>query len=166
MSDEYGANSGFKGSLVNNSAAQTTTAEDDLNYKTGNYPPTDDSTASGGYSSSGNVWSDKAQRGRADIERNDGPATGLLGQSVNGISVMNELEDAKQGRDEGTRREFQHEARRDFGQQGAGLNPYGADSLETKREAGEMLESKIHDARSRQYESGGAASVDGDVGAI
>jgi len=146
MSDEYGAASGFKGSLVNKSGPQTD--DDRLNYETGNYPPPNDTTSSGGYGSPPtSVWSDKAQRGRPD--------TGLLDQSA--------MQDAKQGQDDGTRREFKHEMQRDFGVGGPkGLNPYGGDSVESKREAAEKLASQYQDARDRQYESGGAASVEGD----
>ncbi|KAG6810551.1 hypothetical protein H0H92_012627 [Tricholoma furcatifolium] len=82
MSDEY-AQSGYKGSLVNptvdeaptkkqqasaggrqlqpSSAAQIAQSQSD--YQTHNYPSPGDTTAEGGYSSSSNVWSGRAQRG-------------------------------------------------------------------------------------------------------
>ncbi|KAH0585623.1 hypothetical protein H2248_008847 [Termitomyces sp. 'cryptogamus'] len=79
MSDEY-ASTGYKGSLVNPSLneAPNTKQEDsnrergdtrgrqsgrNFDYQTLNYPASGDSTAEGGYGSSMNVWSGRAQRG-------------------------------------------------------------------------------------------------------
>ncbi|TRM63139.1 hypothetical protein BD626DRAFT_495639 [Schizophyllum amplum] len=97
MSDEYGQQgSGKQGSLVNNTAPDAQ-AERDLNYKHGNYAPPDDTTQSGGYGGGGErVWERDAQKGRL-------PENGLIEQSVDGGDLKHELQDAKQGRDMGTR---------------------------------------------------------------
>ncbi|THH28755.1 hypothetical protein EUX98_g5451 [Antrodiella citrinella] len=146
MSDEYGANSGFKGSLVNKSGPQVDNGR--LNENTGNYPSPENTTLSGGYGSPPTkVWSDKSQRGRGGVDDDN---TGLIGQSVHGV-FSGEMQDAKQGRDEGTRTEFEREAQRN----GHGVG----DSAESRQEAEQMLASQYHDSRSRQYESGG---VEGD----
>ncbi|KAH8108014.1 hypothetical protein BXZ70DRAFT_903410 [Cristinia sonorae] len=146
MSDEYGAVSGFKGSLVNKSAGSQ--VDDNFNYKTGNYPPENDSTSSGGYGSPTNIWSDRAQRGRAEDTSNNG----LIDQSTNGSSLSGKVEDAKQGQDEWTRRDFDHESKRDFSvgtgkERAAALDPYGADSFESKKEAEDMLAKRYREAR-------------------
>ncbi|KII84322.1 hypothetical protein PLICRDRAFT_167848, partial [Plicaturopsis crispa FD-325 SS-3] len=124
MSDEY-ASSGYKGSLVNDSAkgAQNTDAE------TGNYPPEGDSTSSGGYGSSVNTFAPETQRGKVDT------GAGLVQQSTSGGDLESEIDDAKQGEDAGTRKEVG---------KGQGLNPYPSDSLENRKEAEEAL--------SRQFE--------------
>ncbi|PCH33072.1 hypothetical protein WOLCODRAFT_147179 [Wolfiporia cocos MD-104 SS10] len=160
MSDEY-HNSGFEGSLVNDSANR---ASRDSTYKTGNYPPPGDSTSSGGYGSR-DTFSDPVQRGRQDIVNNSSQI-GLVNQSVNGGPIGGELQDAQQGQDESSRREYRHEVDRDFDRRGSqGLNPYGV-NIDSKEEAGEMLASQYADARSRQFESGPARGNDGDVGAL
>ncbi|PSS05486.1 hypothetical protein PHLCEN_2v3768 [Hermanssonia centrifuga] len=105
------------------------------NYKTANYPPKDDSTSSGGYGSSQNSWSDKAQRGRIDADD-----SGLIDQSTTGGLIGGEVQDAKQGRDADTRSQYAHEAKRDFGIESGsrGLNPYGENPDST-----EELKSKL-----------------------
>ncbi|KAF9002933.1 hypothetical protein BDQ17DRAFT_1356317 [Cyathus striatus] len=69
-------------------------------------PQVIDSTSSGGYSSSKNVWSDRAQRGY--IERagthtaqtgDNANERGLIDQTAAGEPIGDELQDAKQGRD-------------------------------------------------------------------
>ncbi|KAH9926527.1 hypothetical protein B0H21DRAFT_764040 [Amylocystis lapponica] len=165
MSDEY-TSSGFQSSLVNESADhQRKPGSGD--YMTSNYPPPEDSTSSGGYGSSKNTWSNAAQRGREDAPDTSSDV-GLVDQSKNGGPFGGVLKDAQQGEDEATRRIYAHEAHRDFdrgyGGVSRGLNPYGR-HVDTKGEAAEMLASGYRDARARQYESGPAATNDGDVGA-
>lgn len=148
MSDKH-TSSGYHGSLVDDSIQNPGR---DSTYTTGNYPPPDDTTSSGGYSSQ-DTWSNAAQRGS------------LVDQSVNGGPIGQELQDAKQGEDTAARQDFRHEAERDFDRQGAqGLNPYGR-NVDSRKEAEEMLASRYRDARGKHYESGPAASNDGDVGA-
>ncbi|KZT65889.1 hypothetical protein DAEQUDRAFT_730932 [Daedalea quercina L-15889] len=133
-------------------------------YQTGNYPPPGDSTSSGGYGSA-NAFSDPAQRGRQDLVNNQSE-TGLVDQSLNGGPIGREIEDAKQGRDEASRRQFAHEAARDFDRQNgaAGLNPYGQNP-DSRDEVGEMLASRFADSREKQFESGALEGNDADVGA-
>ncbi|CCL99915.1 uncharacterized protein FIBRA_01940 [Fibroporia radiculosa] len=163
MSDEY-ASSGFQGSLVNDSL-QTSRGEG--TYETGNYPPPGDTTSSGGYSSR-NTWTNRSQRGH--LENMSGSAeAGLLDQSVTGGPIGDEIEDAKQGQDELSRKNFHHEAIRDFGGPSIGitegLNPYGR-NIDSKDEAAQMLSSSHNDARGRRFESEPAASNDADAGAV
>ncbi|KZV63605.1 hypothetical protein PENSPDRAFT_616398 [Peniophora sp. CONT] len=140
MSDEY-ANTGFKGSLADNTAGDTvprnTNTLSNSDFDTQNYPPKDDTTSSGGYRS--------------------GPAEeqpSLIDQSPSGGPIGSELGDARQGRDSApsTLREGE-------------LNPYGGDSLESRGEAEQRLASDYRDRRSEQYESSAARGNDGDVGA-
>ncbi|KAI0076032.1 hypothetical protein K474DRAFT_1623706 [Panus rudis PR-1116 ss-1] len=168
MSDEY-SSSGYRGSLVNQSASDPANRGDDA-YSTRNYPPSNDSTSSGGYGSATDSYSSPAQRGRLDLAIGDkGP--NLIDQSVSGGPLRNEIQDAKQGQDESSRDEFAHEARRDFGREanpragGEALNPYGRNP-DNKEEAENMLASRHSDARGRQYESGGAASLEADSGTV
>ncbi|KAJ4464989.1 hypothetical protein C8J55DRAFT_529251 [Lentinula edodes] len=90
MSDEYGR-TGFKDSLVDESINPEATTVDER-FK--NYPPESDTTSSGGFSTTQEVWSDKAQRGNIE------PSNGLIDQSLNGSNLKNELQDAKQGKDQ------------------------------------------------------------------
>ncbi|KAF7789733.1 hypothetical protein EIP86_000679 [Pleurotus ostreatoroseus] len=109
---------------------------------TGSHNPGDDSTASGGYGSSKNVWSDKVQRGRAQDEPMNTAGAGLIDQSTNGGPLGQEVQDAIQGKDAQTREEYAHEAERDFGMEAQprsqGLNPYGQNP-DNKDEVAEML---------------------------
>ncbi|KAF8956859.1 hypothetical protein BDZ97DRAFT_1849060 [Flammula alnicola] len=80
----------------------------------GNYPLTEDSTTSGGYGATPDkIWSNKAQRGtdmplRTSADSNAAAKagsesdTGLIDQAVDGTDLRNELQDAKQGTDEGS----------------------------------------------------------------
>lgn len=88
----------------------------DDDYATKNYPPAGDSesvgrlppsirnklhrtpiaTSSGGYGSPQNVWSDGAQRGRANVYSGEDGA-GLIDQSLSGGDLKDEIQDAKQG---------------------------------------------------------------------
>lgn len=142
---------------------------------TGNYPPPGDSThpllqlssshltltspcpatSSGGYGSSQNSWSDKAQRGNASAERASDD-TGLVDQSTNGGDLAGEVQDAQQGQDADTRR--------DFKPAGRGLDPYDRNP-DSKEEVREMLASAYSGRRGEQYESSGATGNDADVGA-
>ncbi|KAG6817234.1 hypothetical protein H0H87_011291 [Tephrocybe sp. NHM501043] len=94
MSDEY-ASTGYKGSLVNSTmneapnekreAASTRTNKDGnatrqqgkSDFETHNYPSDGDTTSEGGYGTSTNVWSGRAQRGNKT-------GTGTYGESVVG----------------------------------------------------------------------------------
>ncbi|CDO74536.1 hypothetical protein BN946_scf184641.g2 [Trametes cinnabarina] len=136
-------------------------ADRDFTYQTSNYPPEGDTTSEGGYGSA-NVFSPQSQR-RADPNQ-----AGLIDQSPDGGPLASELQDAKQGADTRTREQYAHEARRDFapGAEGAqGLNPYGRNP-NSAEEAGERLAASYADQRGRQFESGGAASEEGDPGAF
>lgn len=66
-------------------------------------------TASGGYGSTQDVWTDKAQRGNTNVGQEksatDTVNKGLVGQSLNGGDLASEFQDAKQGVDAGTRKE-------------------------------------------------------------
>ena len=121
-------------------------------------------TSSGGYGSA-NTFTNPVQRGRQDLV-NSQPKTGLVDQSVSGGPIGQEIDDAKQGSDELSRRQFTHEAERDFDRRNvaASLNPYG-ENPDNRREAEEMLASRYADSRSRQYESGATRGNDGDVSA-
>ncbi|KAE9402630.1 hypothetical protein BT96DRAFT_918142 [Gymnopus androsaceus JB14] len=92
MSDEYGRN-GFKDSLV----------DDSINKSGINIDEQNDTTSSGGYNTTPEMWSDKAQRGNAFETKghNEQPSNGLIDQSLNGSNLKNELQDAKQGKDSG-----------------------------------------------------------------
>ncbi|KIP11052.1 hypothetical protein PHLGIDRAFT_33597 [Phlebiopsis gigantea 11061_1 CR5-6] len=121
----------------------------DTNYETSNYPPSNDSTSSGGYGSSKNVYADSTQRGRTDDS-----SAGLTGRSTTGVFVGDGTQDAMQGKDAESRREYAREAERDFGvESNQGLNPYGKNP-DSKQEASEMLASGYSDARGRDYETG------------
>ncbi|GJE85596.1 hypothetical protein PsYK624_016750 [Phanerochaete sordida] len=121
----------------------------DATYETSNYPPSNDSTSSGGYGSSQNPYSDSKQRGRAEDS-----SGGLIDQSVTGGPIGEEIEDAKQGKDASTREEFAREAKRDFGVESSqGLNPYGQHP-DNRNEAGDMLASRYTDMRGRDFEKG------------
>lgn len=106
-------------------------------------------TSSGGYGSSQNSWSDKAQRGRPD--------TGLIDQSLSGGSLDQEVRngDAEQGEDAATRRAVSGEP----------LNPYGHDSWESRKEAEQNLTGRYAEAGERVYDSGPAASEHSDKAA-
>ncbi|KAI5887990.1 uncharacterized protein SCHCODRAFT_02639446 [Schizophyllum commune H4-8] len=96
MSDEYGSQGfGKQGSLVNETARDEQT-ERELTYKYSNYPPLNDTTQSGGYSADERVWERDGQKGRL-------PQNGLIDQSLDGGDLKHELQDAKQGKDVGTR---------------------------------------------------------------
>jgi len=94
MSDEYGRN-GFKDSLVDDSINPEGNTFDE---RTRNYPPKNDTTSSGGFSTTPDMWSNKAQRGN-NVEVSSTGSTGLIDQSTNGSNLKNQMEDAKQGRD-------------------------------------------------------------------
>ncbi|VDB92055.1 unnamed protein product [Peniophora sp. CBMAI 1063] len=142
MSDEY-ANSGFKGSLADNTAGDSIPRNNDKlsnsDFDTQNYPPKDDTTSSGGYRSG---------------PPEEQPT--LIDQSPSGGPIGNELGDARQGRDSGAARAQLREGE---------LNPYGGDSLESRGEAEQRLASDYRDRRGDQYESSAARGNDGDVGA-
>lgn len=156
---------------------------DTVSYETGNYPPPGDcesskfrsvgicstecrnsATASGGYGSA-DTFTDPVQRGQGDL-MNSKSNTGLIDQSVNGGPIGQEIDDANQGHDEHSRRQFIHEAERDFdrGNVALGLNPC-EDNPNSRREAAEMSGSQYADSKSQLYESGAARGNDGDVGA-
>ncbi|KZS91935.1 hypothetical protein SISNIDRAFT_456122 [Sistotremastrum niveocremeum HHB9708] len=102
--------------------------------ETGNYPPEGDTTSSGGYGGSGNSYSDKSQRGLVDSSQPDG--TDQSGEdSGPGFAEPQTQSDSE------------------------ALNPY-ANSSQTKEEAEQNLASAYSDSRSRQYESGGAGSLE------
>lgn len=109
-------------------------------------------TASGGYGSSQNAWSTKAQKGSSVSQ------SGLIDQSTSGGPVGDELQDAVQGRDASTREHFAHESKRDFGVEGRslGLNPYGRNP-DGRKETEDLLASQYADARGKEYESGASA---------
>ncbi|OCH86165.1 hypothetical protein OBBRIDRAFT_783688 [Obba rivulosa] len=173
---------GWRPSEVNDSA--NLPPGSNIDYRTANYALPGDSTSSGGYGSAKNPYSPAAQRGRMNTSQagyntglinqstiggptgqqssQAGSNTGLIDQSTTGGSIGQELDDAKQGRDAESRQKFQHEAQRDFAQ---GLNPYGRNPDNTGQ-AEEMLADKYNDARGRQFESGGAASLENDAGVI
>ncbi|TFK96663.1 hypothetical protein BDV98DRAFT_608079 [Pterulicium gracile] len=131
MSDEY-ANNGLKGSLVNTTAADN-----------GNYPPEGDSTSSGGYGSP-NVWSDAAQRGRADPEPNQSDATNNANtKRVSGFDADEQDVDdpsglVQQSLNGGDLRDVMQEMGKDR-RGGEKLNPYAGDSFESANDAKEML---------------------------
>ncbi|KAH8119215.1 hypothetical protein DFH11DRAFT_1540069 [Phellopilus nigrolimitatus] len=112
----------------------------------GNYPPPDDTTSEGGYG--GQSFAPVAQRG-------------LIDQTTDGQPLGNELQDAVQGTDEPSQRQYKAEQKR----QGQGLNPYGGDSFENREDAGARIASSVADTRARKFESGPAASNDQDAGA-
>jgi hypothetical protein len=90
-----------------------------------------------------------------------GPATTadktLIDQSPSGGQLYNEMQDAKQGRDDAS-------ASTRSGVSSDGLNPYGGDSWETRKQAEDQLASSYRDARDRSYEGSGA-QLDSDPGA-
>ncbi|CAL1715919.1 unnamed protein product [Somion occarium] len=143
MSDEY-ASTGYKGSLVNQSVNPRS---DNIDFETKNYPSEHDSTSEGGYGSPTNSWSPRAQRGHPGSS--DDNSSGLLSQSV--------MQDAKQGRDESSRRQFGHEAQRDFAAKDvhAGFDPYGRNP-DSKEEVSQMLASSYRERREQKYESSSA----------
>ncbi|KAJ3985557.1 hypothetical protein F5890DRAFT_1509329 [Lentinula detonsa] len=99
MSDEYGGNS-FKDSLVDDSINPEGAT---INERFKNYPPENDTTSSGGFSTTQEMWSDKAQRGnKFEVKPADEhkPSNGLIDQSLNGSNLKDELQDAKQGKDQ------------------------------------------------------------------
>ncbi|KAJ3785872.1 hypothetical protein GGU10DRAFT_434223 [Lentinula aff. detonsa] len=92
MSDEYGGNS-FKDSLVDDSINPEGAT---INERFKNYPPENDTTSSGGFSTTQEMWSDKAQRGnKFEVKPADEHH-----QSLNGSNLKDELQDAKQGKDQ------------------------------------------------------------------
>ncbi|KAJ3737252.1 hypothetical protein DFJ43DRAFT_249871 [Lentinula guzmanii] len=117
MSDEYGGNS-FKDSLVDDCElksqilvltftmlmSQAINPEGaTINERFKNYPPENDTTSSGGFSTTQEMWSDKAQRGnKFEVKPADEhkPSNGLIDQSLNGSNLKDELQDAKQGKDQ------------------------------------------------------------------
>ncbi|EPQ50243.1 hypothetical protein GLOTRDRAFT_118401 [Gloeophyllum trabeum ATCC 11539] len=154
MSDEY-ASTGYKGSLVNNSEDPREKYPQSVERGTGNYPSSsaDDSTSEGGYGSARDPYSPAAQRGHPE----KAPSFGLVNQSVPG-GPTNQAQDAQQGTDRGSRREYEGE------HGGQGLDPYGASSLDSRREAEEALAGKYRGARDvKEYESG--ATLENDQGA-
>ncbi|KDQ58842.1 hypothetical protein JAAARDRAFT_192425 [Jaapia argillacea MUCL 33604] len=158
MSDDY-ASTGFKGSLVNNSADTKANAPGSEEYRTGNYPPANDSTSSGGYGSTRDAFSKPSQRGQSEKASQAGP--NLVDQSVMS-GPEDQTQDAMQGQDLGSRRQFEREQGKE---QSSGLNPYGTTTLEGRGQAEEALGSRYRDARDRGYEGGGAPGNDEDIGA-
>ncbi|TFK47885.1 hypothetical protein OE88DRAFT_1665576 [Heliocybe sulcata] len=147
MSDEY-ASTGYKGSLVNNSED----GREKIPDATANYPPEGDSTSSGGWGSSSNPHSAASQRGHPEKADN----YGLVDQSIQGGPGRQE-QDAQQGVDRSSRREYEHE-------QSQGLNPYGASSMDSRRAGDEALASKYRGSRdTNEYETG--ATMENDIGA-
>ncbi|KAI0951482.1 hypothetical protein AcW1_008516 [Taiwanofungus camphoratus] len=121
-------------------------------------------TSSGGYGARAqDAWSNTAQRGHPDVRGS--PRTNLVDQSPSGGSLGQEMQDAQQGQDDRARRQFAHEAGRDFGQGAQGLNPYGR-NVDSKAEAAGFLASGYSDQRMNQFESGAAKGNDEDVGAF
>ncbi|OAX34281.1 hypothetical protein K503DRAFT_747646 [Rhizopogon vinicolor AM-OR11-026] len=100
---------------------------------TGNYPPSGDTTSSGGYGSA-DSFSPAAQRGSLlplmdeTSAPRGGPKT-AISQSTTGTDLTSELEDAKQGTDEPSRREMHEHG------EWADLNPYGQSTFESREEA-------------------------------
>ena len=128
-----------------------------MDYETQNYPSEHDSklagaslllrcqylflgTSEGGYGSPKNLWSPIAQRGH--LERAEDNQKGLLDQSVNSGPIGDEIPDAKQGLDSGSREYFKHEAYRDFSAPDpqANVDPYDRNP-DSKEEASQMLAS-------------------------
>ncbi|KAF5339514.1 hypothetical protein D9758_016363 [Tetrapyrgos nigripes] len=105
MSDEYGRAGFNKDNLADDSANTRVT----LDERTKNYPPEGDTTSSGGYSSTSDVWTDKAQRGNTPVaqerdgarqsQSNTNSGSGLIDQSLSGSDLSGQLRDAKQGSD-------------------------------------------------------------------
>ncbi|KAI0833886.1 hypothetical protein BC628DRAFT_65127 [Trametes gibbosa] len=98
---------------------RNTNEDNDFAYKTGNYPPTDDTTSEGGYSAP-SPFSPHAQR---HASPSTAPSTsphdpsvsrGLIDQSLDGSPLDRSLQDAKQGTDPRAREQYAHDARRDF----------------------------------------------------
>ncbi|THU87324.1 hypothetical protein K435DRAFT_782510 [Dendrothele bispora CBS 962.96] len=124
MSDEYGRSHAFnRDNLVDESL--NTNPNLTLDERTKNYPSEGDTTSSGGYSATSNIWTDKAQRGNISfaLERDpnsnfasrNGSQTNLIDQSLSGADLSGQLRDAKQGVDKGTRKEIEKEEREDLG---------------------------------------------------
>ncbi|KAK7438215.1 hypothetical protein VKT23_018146 [Stygiomarasmius scandens] len=123
MSDEYGRAGFNKDNLTDDSLK--TNSNLTLDERTQNYPSEGDTTSSGGYSGTSNIWTDKAQRGNISIalERDpnsqfasrNGSQTNLIDQSLNGADLSGQLKDAKQGADRGTRSEAEDVTRGDLG---------------------------------------------------
>ena len=132
MSDEY-ANNGLKGSLVNTTAVDT-----------GNYPPEGDSTSSGGYGSP-NVWSDAAQRGKANYNDSN-PSDAITDSNTKRVSGFDADEQTvddpsglvQQSLSGGDLRDVMQDMGKDR-RGGDKLNPYAGDSFESANDAKEML---------------------------
>ncbi|OJT05824.1 hypothetical protein TRAPUB_3319 [Trametes pubescens] len=135
----------------NPTAASERQADQDFSYKTGNYPPANDTTSSGGYGSA-DTFSPHSQR-HADPVCAPTPTspsdTGLIDQSPDGGPLGRELQDAKQGTDPRTREAFAHEARRDFAPGPQGLNPYG-ENPDSRGEAAQRLAATYADQRAER----------------
>lgn len=155
------------------------TTNQDSDYKTGNYPPEGDSTSSGGYDSTINSFASKPPHSRGGpsstfssshtsssnasnsnsssnpSNSSSGLDANLITQSTNGTSLVNELDDAKQGVDGRSRDSYAHEQHTHTGSGGVNarsrgqgatvtagegeLNPYAGSSMEGREEAGERL---------------------------
>ncbi|KAF5342881.1 hypothetical protein D9758_016099 [Tetrapyrgos nigripes] len=132
MSDKYGRVGFNKDNLTDDSANENLT----LDERTKNYPSEGDTTSSGGYSATSNVWTDKAQRGNLAfaLERDpnsqpnsqfnsryasrNGSQT-MIDQSLSGSDLSGQLRiavaKAKLGRDGGKEREEERERMEDLG---------------------------------------------------
>lgn len=89
------------------------------------------------------------QRGRTEDSSGS-----LIDQSLSGGPIGQEIQDGAQGKDAESRRDYAHEAQRDFNVENRqGLNPYGKNP-DNKQEASEMLASAYSDARKRDFETG------------
>ena len=97
------------------------------------------------------MWSNQVQRGRVDKEPDN--TAGLIDQSTTGVPVRDELQDAKQGMDPDTREQYAQEAKRDFGRENGGPNPYEEHAY-SRRGAEDSLASQYAEARGRDYEGG------------
>ncbi|KIK57452.1 hypothetical protein GYMLUDRAFT_46336 [Collybiopsis luxurians FD-317 M1] len=108
MSDEYGRQKAFNEEGLVDESLDTKNINPEgrtLDERYRNYPLEGDTTSSGGFSTTPEVWSDRAQRGnpydatkRDDVSKS-GNGAGLVDQSVNGGNLKEQVEDAKQGKD-------------------------------------------------------------------
>ncbi|KAG5643092.1 hypothetical protein DXG03_001588 [Asterophora parasitica] len=84
-------------------------------YITHNYPPQGDTTASGGYSSPKNVWSDRAQRGNATNIGTYRPRaqsdTNVDQMKKGGKPLRDQFDDSELGRELEARREHERQCR-------------------------------------------------------
>ncbi|THU99795.1 hypothetical protein K435DRAFT_964290 [Dendrothele bispora CBS 962.96] len=112
MSDEYGRSHAFnRDSLVDE--LLNTNPNLTLGERTKNYPSEGDTTSSGGYSATSNIWTDKSQRGNISLSLERDPNSNFASrngdQSLSGADLSGQLRDAKQGVDKGTIKEVSKE---------------------------------------------------------